>query len=55
MTPHEYARLQGEIDYVIDGIMPVQATFGFGDAHCGPVIAFIAENFLLPLAEGQGS
>jgi DNA (cytosine-5)-methyltransferase 1 len=50
MTPREYARLQGvPEDYPI----PTQinkALTGFGDAVCVPVITWIAEHILNPLA-----
>ncbi len=50
MTPREYARLQGvpdEYPIIVDG---VQALTGFGDAVCVPVISWIAEHVLNPLA-----
>lgn len=50
MTPREYARLQGVPD---DYPLPPkinQALTGFGDAVCVPVIAWIADNILNPLA-----
>ena len=50
MTPREYARLQGvSDDYVIPG-RSNQGLFGFGDAVCVPVIRWIAQNYLTPLA-----
>lgn len=51
MTPREYARLQGVPD---DYPLPPQvnqALTGFGDAVCVPVIVWIAENILNPLAK----
>jgi DNA (cytosine-5)-methyltransferase 1 len=50
MTPREYARLQGVPD---DYPLPErvnQALTGFGDAVCVPVITWIGENILNPLA-----
>ncbi len=51
MTPREYARLQGVPDSYNIAINGVQALTGFGDAVCVPVISWIAENVLNPLAE----
>jgi len=51
MTPREYARLQGVPDDYPITINGVQALTGFGDAVCVPVISWIAENVLNPLAE----
>jgi DNA (cytosine-5)-methyltransferase 1 len=51
MTPREYARLQGVPD---DYPLPPknnQALTGFGDAVCVPVIVWIADNILNPLAK----
>ncbi|HBB34289.1 MAG TPA: DNA (cytosine-5-)-methyltransferase [Cyanobacteria bacterium UBA8803] len=51
MTPREYARLQGvPDDYPIPSQVN-QALTGFGDAVCVPVIVWIAENILNPLAK----
>lgn len=48
LTPRECARLMGADDYKI--VAPLnQALFGFGDAVCVPVIAWIAEYYLNPL------
>ena len=50
MTPREYARLQGVPDtYPIPKTVN-QALTGFGDAVCVPVIQWIAEHILNPLA-----
>lgn len=50
MTPREYARLQGVPDtYPIPKTVN-QALTGFGDAVCVPVIQWIAEQILNPLA-----
>ena len=45
MTPKEYATLQGMPDFPIR-VSTTQALFGFGDAVCVPVIAWIAKNYL---------
>lgn len=50
MTPREYARLQGVPDEYPIPLKLNQALTGFGDAVCVPVIAWIAENVLNPLA-----
>lgn len=49
MTPREYATLMGAPDYRLDGIRRNQALFGFGDAVCVPVVAWLAEHYLVPL------
>lgn len=50
MTPREYARLQGvPDDYPIPSQVN-QALTGFGDAVCVPVVRWIAEHILNPLA-----
>lgn len=49
MTPREYARLQGapeEFDY--SAVTEVQALYGFGDAVCVPVVAWLAQHVLAP-------
>lgn len=51
MTPREYARLQGAGDYELIDVSNNQALFGFGDAVCVPVIAWIARHCLRPAAE----
>lgn len=55
MTGREYARLQGVGDeFEFDGLSRNKVMFGFGDAVCVPVVAWIASNYLLPvLAGGQ--
>lgn len=53
LTPRECARLMGADDYLISGTSN-QALFGFGDAVCVPVIAWIAENYLNPLCDEDG-
>ncbi|MBN1873737.1 MAG: DNA (cytosine-5-)-methyltransferase [Anaerolineae bacterium] len=51
MTPREYARLQGVPDKYPITANGVQALTGFGDAVCVPVISWIAQHILNPLAE----
>jgi DNA (cytosine-5)-methyltransferase 1 len=53
MTPREYARLMGAGDYQLDGLRRNQALFGFGDAVCVPVVAWIADTYLMPLVRGD--
>lgn len=50
MTPRECARLQGVPDTFRIEVRDNQALFGFGDAVCVPVIEWIADNYLNPLA-----
>ncbi len=50
LTPRECARLMGTDDFVIDAPLN-QALFGFGDAVCVPVIEWIANHCLNPLAD----
>jgi DNA (cytosine-5)-methyltransferase 1 len=52
MTPREYARLQGAPEYRLDAATDNQALFGFGDAVCVPVVAWIAREYLRPLIRG---
>lgn len=51
MTPREYARLQGVPDNYPLPSQINQALTGFGDAVCVPVIIWIAERILNPLAK----
>jgi DNA (cytosine-5)-methyltransferase 1 len=53
MTPREYARLMGAPDYELAGLRRNQALFGFGDAVCVPVVAWLARHYLLPLVRGE--
>jgi DNA (cytosine-5)-methyltransferase 1 len=53
MTPREYARLMGAGQYELAGIRTNQALFGFGDAVCVPVVAWLAEHYLMPLVRGE--
>jgi len=48
LSPRECARLMGAEEYHISGNIN-QALFGFGDAVCVPVVAWIGENYLNPL------
>ena len=48
LTPRECARLMGADDFAINVNLNT-ALFGFGDAVCVPVIAWIAEHYLNPL------
>ncbi|MCX5977097.1 MAG: DNA (cytosine-5-)-methyltransferase [Coprothermobacterota bacterium] len=50
MTPRECARLMGADDFVIKADLN-KALFGFGDAVCVPVVAWIARHYLNPLLE----
>ena len=52
MTAAEYARLQGAAGYRFDTASEGQAQFGFGDAVCVPVVAWLAETYLCPLLSG---
>ena len=53
MTAREYARLQGAGSYVIGDLSENQALFGFGDAVCVPVVAWIGQNYLSPIITGD--
>lgn len=53
MSPLEYAKLMGAGDYNLVGARNAQALFGFGDAVCVPVVGWLTENYLVPLAEGK--
>ncbi len=55
MTPREYARLMGAGDYDLGETRVNQALFGFGDAVAVPAVAWLAENYLLPLVKGKFS
>lgn len=50
LTPRECARLMGADDFRINTSLN-KAFFGFGDAVCIPVIAWLARNYLNPLIE----
>lgn len=49
MTAREYAALQGAPDHKFSSVSENKAMFGFGDAVCVPVIAWIAHEYLVPL------
>ncbi|WP_328708677.1 DNA (cytosine-5-)-methyltransferase [Microbispora hainanensis] len=49
MTGREYANLMGARDYRLHGLRRNQELFGFGDAVCVDVVAWLAEHYLLPL------
>lgn len=49
LTPRECARLMGADEYAIAASLN-QALFGFGDAVCVPVVEWIAQHYLEPLA-----
>jgi DNA (cytosine-5)-methyltransferase 1 len=49
LTARECARLMGADEFRLDAPLN-QALFGFGDAVCVPVIRWIAEHYLTPLA-----
>ncbi len=50
LTPRECARLMGVDEFRIN-VSLNKALFGFGDAVCVPVIAWIAEHHLNPLLD----
>jgi DNA (cytosine-5)-methyltransferase 1 len=50
MTPREYARLQGVPDDYPLPLVVNQALTGFGDAVCVPVMGWLAQHVLNPLA-----
>jgi DNA (cytosine-5)-methyltransferase 1 len=54
MTPLEYARLMGAGDFKTKSGTENQALFGFGDAVVVDVIAWIAENYLIPTLRPSG-
>jgi len=53
LTARECARLQGVPDSYVINVPQNQALFGFGDAVCVPVIEWIANVYLTPLAARQ--
>ena len=50
MSAKEYARLQGAPDFKWGATPESQARFALGDAVCVPAVAWLAKNYLLPLA-----
>jgi DNA (cytosine-5)-methyltransferase 1 len=59
MTGREYADLMGARGYRLDGLRRNQELFGFGDAVCVDVVAWLTEHYLMPLVvaayAGDGS
>ncbi len=55
MTPLEYARLQGADDFPVAHFPPNKVFFGFGDAVCVPVVAWLARAYLRPLVDASRS
>ena len=51
MSAREYARLQGVLDFHIADVSENAAIFGFGDAVCVPVVAWVARSYLRPLLQ----
>ncbi|MGC1206429.1 MAG: DNA (cytosine-5-)-methyltransferase [Ornithinimicrobium sp.] len=49
MTPREYANLMGAGSYRLEGLRDSQILFGFGDAVCVDAVAWLGENYLMPL------
>jgi len=49
LSPRECARLMGADDYTLAGTRN-QALFGFGDAVCVPVVAWVCEHYIVPVA-----
>lgn len=54
MTPREYARLMGAPEFKL-AARRNQALFGFGDAVCVPVVAWLCENYLHALNESHAA
>ena len=50
LTARECARLMGADEFSLKEVALDKALFGFGDAVCVPVITWIADNYLNPLA-----
>lgn len=54
MSGREYARLQGVADdFRFDDLSRNQVMFGFGDAVCVPVVAWIAREYLVPVLAAE--
>lgn len=53
LTARECARLQGVPDTYRISVPLNQALFGFGDAVCVPVVAWIVEHYIRPVLEGK--
>jgi len=53
LTARECARLQGVPDTYRVTVPLNQALFGFGDAVCVPVVAWLVENYIRPVLESE--
>ena len=53
MTGIEYARLQGAPHYNLTDVPESKALFGFGDAVCVPVVAWLVSEYLIPLVSTE--
>ncbi|MDR1264603.1 MAG: DNA cytosine methyltransferase [Propionibacteriaceae bacterium] len=53
LTPRECATLMGASRYRLDGARVNQSLFGFGDAVAVPVVEWLAQHYLRPLAGGR--
>ncbi len=53
MTAREYARLQGAPDISFGDTTEAQARFALGDAVCVPAVAWLAQNYMVPLASNS--
>ncbi|WP_246264963.1 DNA cytosine methyltransferase [Acrocarpospora pleiomorpha] len=51
MTGSEYGKLMGAEGYDLSRLRRNQALFGFGDAVCVDVVAWLAEHYLYPLVQ----
>lgn len=49
MTASEYAALQGAPGFLFSSVTENKALFGFGDAVCVPVVAWLATAYLAPI------
>lgn len=52
MTATEYAALQGAPGFKVSTVSENKALYGFGDAVCVPVVAWIASAYLVPALRG---
>ncbi len=55
MTPREYATLMGAGSYRLEGVRDSHILFGFGDAVCVDAVAWLAENYLMPLVKSSAT
>lgn len=53
MTSFEYASLMGAGEYTLEGLRDSHILFGFGDAVCVDAVAWLGQNYLLPLLAGR--